>query len=169
MNRPRVMVIDDDPLFRNLIVTMLRRDFVVTVASDGAEGFYKALEHPPDVAIVDVQMAGWDGLRTLKAFRGHPTLYETKVVMLTADASKETVLAAIQAGANDYVIKTHLTRESLLLKLERILPGLVIGRGTSPAPAAPVSLAAPVSVVPEAPPAEAPTKAALQELIDQWE
>ena len=92
----RILVIDDDPLFRNLMVSFLRREYFVSVASDGSEGFYKALEYPPDIAIVDVQMPVWDGLQTLKAFRSHPTLCKTKIIMLTSDASKGTVVAAIQ-------------------------------------------------------------------------
>ncbi|WP_417378510.1 response regulator [Gimesia sp.] len=115
----RVLVIDDDPLFRNLMVSFLRREYFVSVASDGSEGFHKALEYPPDIAIVDVQMAIWDGLQTLKAFRSHPTLSQTKIIMLTSDASKETVIAAIQGGANDYIIKTSFSKSEFLEKVRR--------------------------------------------------
>ena len=115
----RVLVIDDDPLFRNLMVSFLRREYIVSVASDGSEGFYKALEYPPDIAIVDVQMDVWDGLQTLKAFRTHPMLNQTKIIMLTSDASKETVVAAIQGGANDYIIKTSFSKMEFLDKVRK--------------------------------------------------
>ena len=115
----RILVIDDDPLFRNLMVSFLRREYFVSVASDGSEGFYKALEYPPDIAIVDVQMPVWDGLQTLKAFRSHPTLCKTKIIMLTSDASKGTVVAAIQGGANDYIIKTSFSKTELLDKVRK--------------------------------------------------
>ncbi|MCH9790727.1 MAG: response regulator, partial [Planctomycetes bacterium] len=115
----RVLVIDDDPLFRNLMVSFLRREYIVSVASDGSEGFYKALEYPPDIAIVDVQMDVWDGLQTLKAFRSHPMLTQTKIIMLTSDASKETVIAAIQNGANDYIIKTSFSKTEFLEKVRK--------------------------------------------------
>tara|TARA_R110002111_G_scaffold262289_1_gene337772 strand:+ start:49030 stop:49638 length:609 start_codon:yes stop_codon:yes gene_type:complete len=115
----RVLVIDDDPLFRNLMVSFLRREYIVSVASDGSQGFYKALEYPPDIAIVDVQMAVWDGLQTLKAFRSHPLLSQTKIIMLTSDASKETVIAAIQGGANDYIIKTSFSKSEFLDKVRK--------------------------------------------------
>lgn len=121
LRRPRILIIDDDPLFRSLIVSVLRSDFVVAVAADGEEGYYKALEHVPDLAVVDVQMPGWDGLRTLKTFRSQPSLASVPVVMLTGDASKDTVLAAIQAGANDYVIKVSFSKEDFLAKLNRLL------------------------------------------------
>lgn len=120
-SRPRILVIDDDPLFRSLIVSLLRRDYLVAVASDGAEGFYKALEHPPAVAIIDVQMPGWDGLKTLKAFRAHPVLREVRTMILTADASKGTVLAAIQGGAHDYIVKTSFSHDDFCRKLSHLL------------------------------------------------
>tara|TARA_R110002095_G_scaffold1076_3_gene5097 strand:+ start:4063 stop:4665 length:603 start_codon:yes stop_codon:yes gene_type:complete len=115
----RVLVIDDDPLFRNLMVSFLRREYIVSVASDGSQGFHKALEYPPDIAIVDVQMAVWNGLQTLKAFRSHPLLSQTKIIMLTSDASKETVIAAIQGGANDYIIKTSFSKSEFLDKVRK--------------------------------------------------
>ena len=68
LKRARILVIDDDPLFRSLIVSLLRKQYYVSVASNGSEGFYKALEQPPELAIIDVQMPVWDGLKTLRAF-----------------------------------------------------------------------------------------------------
>ena len=121
MTRLRILVIDDDPLFRSLLTSILRNEFVVMVAGDGAEGYYKALELPPDLAIVDIRMPGWDGLRTLKAFRSHHALSHIPVVMLTSDASRQTVMSAMQAGASDYIIKTTLSREDFLEKVCRQL------------------------------------------------
>ena len=119
--RRLILVVDDDPLFRSLMVSVLRHDFDVAAASDGADGFYRALDRVPDVAVLDIQMPGWDGIKTLKAFRSHPVLTRVKVVVLTSDASRETVLAAIQAGADDYIIKTAFSRDDFRQKLDRLL------------------------------------------------
>lgn len=119
MFRARILVIDDDALFRSLIVSILRKDFFVSVASEGSEGYYKAIEHPPHLAVVDVQMPGWDGLRTLKAFRSHPQLSQIPIVMLTVDASKETVFAAIRGGATDYVIKSSFAKDDFVKKVQK--------------------------------------------------
>ena len=114
MNRHRILIVDDDPLFRALVQSTLREDYLVFVADGGAEGLRKALRHPPSVAIIDIKMPDWDGLKTLARFRREPALSDVKVMMLTSDASKETVVAAVQAGANDYLIKTGFSRAQLL-------------------------------------------------------
>src|SRR5580658_1735874 len=95
----RVLIIDDDPLIRTLLVSALRKDCLVAVAAEGSERFAKALELKPDVAVIVGNMPGWDGLKTLEAFRAHPGLREIKIIMLTADSSKQTVMAAVRAGA----------------------------------------------------------------------
>lgn len=118
--RRHILVVDDDPLFRSLMVGVLRRDFDVTVACDGADGFYRALDRRPDVMVLDLQMPGWDGLKTLRAVRSHPTLADIKVMVLTSDSSRETVLAAIHAGADDYTIKTAFSRDEFRQKLDRL-------------------------------------------------
>jgi CheY-like chemotaxis protein len=120
-HRRQILVVDDDPLFRSLMVSVLRHDFDVSVAADGADGFYKALDHVPDAAVLDIQMPGWDGIKTLKAFRSHPALAHVRVIVLTSDASRETVLAAIQAGADDYIIKTAFSRDDFRQKLDQLL------------------------------------------------
>jgi CheY-like chemotaxis protein len=122
MPRRRILVIDDDPLIRSLMASLLRKEYLVSLASEGSEGYYKALEHVPDLVLIDVQMPGWDGLRTLRAFRSHPSLSSCIAVMLTVDASKGTVLAAIDMGASDYIIKSALKREEFLWKIRRHLP-----------------------------------------------
>jgi CheY-like chemotaxis protein len=121
----RVLIIDDDPLIRTLLVSTLRKDCLVAVAAEGSEGYLKALELNPDVAVIDVNMPGWDGLKTLETFRSHPDLKNVKVIMLTADASKQTVMAAIHGGAHDYIIKTSFSRVDFHRKLNRLVPGSI--------------------------------------------
>ncbi|MGE3314121.1 MAG: response regulator [Planctomycetaceae bacterium] len=173
-DRARILVIDDDPLLRSLIVSLLRKDCLVSVAAEGSEGFYKALEHPPDIALIDVQMPGWDGLKTVQAFRGHPALAHIPIMMLTGDASKETVLAAIRAGSNDYVIKMTFSKQDFYQKLNRLIPGRVI----IPTAATPESVSAGSTATPQVSAVAAPMPAAkkpaasgtdLQEVIDGWE
>ena len=160
-SHPRALVVDDDPLFRTLLVGMLKQAYTVTAATDGKDGYYKALENPPEIAIVDVQMPVWDGLRLLKALREHPSLSKTGVVMLTSDASRETVLAAIKAGADDYIIKTSLSRHELTQKLAAILQRRTALPAAQTA-AAPESRYA-AAIVDDS------TEKRMQEMMDAWE
>lgn len=122
MTRARVLVMDDDPLFRSLLAATLRKEYLVSVAIDGADGYAKAVEHAPDLAVVDLQMPVCDGLGVLRLFRAHPTLCSVPVVMLTGDNSKGSVVTAIQHGVNDYIIKTSFNRQDFLQKISRLLP-----------------------------------------------
>jgi DNA-binding response OmpR family regulator len=132
LKRARILVIDDDPLFRSLIVSLLRKQYYVSVAGDGSEGFYKALEQPPELAIIDVQMPVWDGLKTLRAFRTHPALATVKTMILSGDANRDTVLAAIYDGANDYVIKSSFSKTEFLEKIVNLLSGTATQRVAVP-------------------------------------
>lgn len=168
--RNHILVIDDDPLFRSLLVTILRRDFTVSVSSDGAEGFYLALEKVPTLAIVDIQMPGWDGLRTLQAFRSHPLLQSVPVIILTSDASRETVVAAIHGGADEYIVKTSFNREILLGKVGRLLargarkPSVLTPAGAVVAAPAQDRRSSVSGVA-----AKLDDEARLQEVLDGWE
>lgn len=118
---PRVLVIDDDPSFRNLLFGLLKNSYDVITVASGPEGYQLAMDHPPHAALIDIQMPGWDGLETLKKFREHPDLERVKTAMLTGDASRNTVVSAIRAGADEYLVKTDFSKEELLMKLKLLL------------------------------------------------
>lgn len=175
-HRARVLVIDDDPLFRSVISSLLRSDYVVRVASDGSEGFFRALEEPPDVAIIDVRMPIWDGLRTLKAFRAHPSLGDVRIVMLTAHADGRTLDAAIRAGADDYVLKTKFGPDEFLRKLARLLPESFGANGAAgggaanvPSPAANGPARAAARGTGNGRQSTTADRAWLQAILDDWE
>ncbi len=168
---PRVLVIDDDALFRNVIAALLQQFYAVTTAESGSQGFQMALEQPPHVALIDVRMPGWSGLETLQKFREEPRLSSTKIAMLTGDASRETVMKAVRAGANEYLVKSNFHKEELLLRLQSL----------AAASSLPVEAESPAAFVSDQPadhPPEEPLPATqsgneadphLQELIDGWE
>jgi CheY-like chemotaxis protein len=179
--RARVLVVDDDPVYRNLLVALLRRNYEVSVAEDGLSGLQKAKESPPDIAVIDIQMPGLDGLQTVTAIRRESTLSRTRMIMLTADASRDTVLAAVQAGAHDYCIKTAFSRDEFVRKIERMLQWTPIpANGNAGGAQSGSSAAAPHSNHSERPSqtttaestmvvTEHLEKADLQEILDAWE
>lgn len=121
IQRPRLLAIDDDPDFRKWLGHVLRARFFVIDAEDGCVGYSRAMSASPDIVLLDRQMDGWDGLVTLRKFRDHPKLRYLPILMLTSDASRESVLEAIQSGATDYVLKTSITPPTLIDKLLTVL------------------------------------------------
>jgi len=135
MKKPRVLVVDGDPLFRSLLTSILRNDFRVVAVQDGQQALHRALEALPAVLIMEINLPGQPGLQTLKTFRDHPLLSGVRRVVITTDSSRSTVMAAINHGAQDFVLKASLNREDLLRRVHRQASLSTIER--QPAPRAP--------------------------------
>lgn len=172
-DRVRVMVVDDDAVFRNFLATILRRDYLVSVASQGLEAFRKACEHPPRLLVIDIQMPGWDGLKTIQAFRAHPSLSRVGIMVLTSDTTRQTVEAAIRAGADEYLVKTGFSTSEFLLKLTQLRRRLDERIMLPPARAQATPVVPPEALLsgspPELPPALSEPMHNLQEVLDSWE
>jgi two-component sensor histidine kinase len=104
-DRPRLLYIDDDAGLCRLVSRGLeRRSFAVTTALDGAEGVRLAELQPFDVVAVDHYMPGQDGLETLDRLLKLPE--PPPVVYVTASDESRLAVAALKAGAADYVVKS---------------------------------------------------------------
>jgi two-component system response regulator MtrA len=110
--KPRVLIVDDDPIILELVGTILHLNGIeFAVAADGVTGLALAQAINPDVVLLDVMMPRKDGYevcRELKDQRNPP-----KIVMVTAKTSAEDELAALAAGADDYVHKPFKPQEIL--------------------------------------------------------
>jgi CheY-like chemotaxis protein len=101
-----VLVIDDEPAIRNMLRRSLpQQGYTVTLADSGEQALEKARRSPYQIAICDLAMPGMDGVATLKGLKGLRP--EMEVVMSTGYASLESAIAAIKAGAYDYVAKPY--------------------------------------------------------------
>ncbi len=100
----KLLVVDDDaPLRRSLTRALERRGFVVLPAEGLAEGRMLAREHRPEFAVLDMRLAEGSGLDLLKTLReARP---EIRIVIVTGYGNIATAVAAIKAGAADYLAK----------------------------------------------------------------
>lgn len=103
--RPRVLYIDDDDGLRRLVERGLaRHGFDITTASSGIEGVGLARAEPFDIVAVDHYMPGQDGLQTLELLQALPSC--PPIIYVTGSEESRIAVAALKAGAADYVVKT---------------------------------------------------------------
>ena len=117
----KILVVDDFPTMRRIVRNLLKElEFVnVDEAEDGAVGLEKVKNGNYGFVVSDWNMPNMDGLAMLQAIRADPRLTKLPVLMVTAEAKKENIIAAAQAGANGYVVKpfTAVTLEEKITKI----------------------------------------------------
>ncbi len=123
MNKPRLLIADDDDHFRQLMTKVLRDRYIVLPAVDGAEAIEKARQLRPDTILLDLNMPDCDGSEALRQIRACPQLHDVPVIVVTGDCRRETVVAVVEAGANDYVLKQSVAtdRRRLFAKIDQCL------------------------------------------------
>ncbi len=114
----RILVVDDEADARAALVELLREEgYSVEGAADGFKALGKLAEFAPDLVLTDLKMPGMDGLELLKKIQEHDR--NTVVVVMTAFSAVETAVAAMRAGASDYLTKpVNVTELSLVVGRE---------------------------------------------------
>jgi diguanylate cyclase (GGDEF)-like protein/PAS domain S-box-containing protein len=105
-NPSRLLVVDDDFNNRDMLSRRLaRRGYSVDVAEGGREALNKILREPYDLVLLDQMMPGMSGLDLLRLLRATYSPSELPVIMVTAVDQSQTMVEALDHGANDYVVK----------------------------------------------------------------
>ncbi len=126
MNTNSVVIIDNHPLFRQGIRQLLALESSLTVvaeASSGEEGLQLVLQHQPDLVLLDLNMKGLGGLKTLEAIKNQRP--EIMVVILTVSDAANDLVGTIRAGANGYLLK-DMEPEELLLCIKDAMSGKTV-------------------------------------------
>jgi len=121
----RILVVDDFPTMRRIVRGLLSElgynDIVE--AEDGEDALRVLRSKPIDFVVTDWNMPKMQGIDMLRAIRADQKLASIPVLMVTAEAKREQILAAAQAGVNGYVVKPF-TAVTLKQKIERIFERL---------------------------------------------
>jgi len=126
--RGRVLVVDDVEANRELLCQELEDEgFEVASASSGAECLALAHAAPPEVILLDIQMAGMDGIETCRRLKEDPVTAHVPVLFVTANRAddEKTALAALAAGGNDFLTKPY----SPPILVARVTSQITIARG----------------------------------------
>ena len=125
----RILIVDDHPLTRDALATLLGQNGfdVVGQAGDGMEAVAFAKQLQPDLVLLDLSMPELDGLDALPRVR--EAAPECEVVVLTASGTEENLLAAIRGGAAGYLLKTEAP-ERIVEFLSGVIEGEAALSGT---------------------------------------
>lgn len=126
----KFLVVDDFSTMRRIVRNLLKELGFTNVdeAEDGAVAWQKLQGGGFDFVITDWNMPNMDGLTLLQTIRRTPQLKHLPVLMITAEAKKENIIAAAQAGASGYIVKPF-TSGTLAEKLEKIFEKMARPQG----------------------------------------
>jgi len=117
----KILVVDDFSTMRRIVRNLLKELGYLNVeeAEDGAVALSRLKSGGIDFVVTDWNMPNMDGLTLLQSVRSDPALRALPVLMVTAEAKKENIIAAAQAGASGYIVKPF-TAGTLGEKIEKI-------------------------------------------------
>ena len=118
MNKPLVLVVEDDRPIRNLIVTTLKaHDYHYLTAENGHSAIIEATSHNPDIVLLDLGLPDIDGTQVIESIRSWSNM---PIIVISARSEDKDKITALDAGADDYVVKPFSPRE-LIARLRAVL------------------------------------------------
>jgi two-component system chemotaxis response regulator CheY len=124
MSEYRVLVVEDSPTMRQLIVFALKRirNLHIEEAGDGVGGLKKLSAQKFDLVVTDINMPIMDGLKLVSLIRNDPQYREVPVIVITTEGATEDRDRALALGANEYITKPIQTAR--ILEVARKMLGI---------------------------------------------
>ncbi|HET9131705.1 MAG TPA: response regulator transcription factor, partial [Terriglobia bacterium] len=129
MSSARILIVDDDPQIRRVMrTTLIAQGYEAADAKSGEEAIEKFRENKYDLILLDMNMGGMDGIETCREIRSGS---DVAIVMLTVRDAEKDKIAALDAGADDYVTKPFSAPE-LMARVRATLRRLPNGPENGP-------------------------------------
>lgn len=119
-----VLLVEDDSFLRDICSKKLAKEgFTVHEAIDGSQALEGVVKIKPDIVLLDIILPAIDGFQILNEIRGNADKKVAKVpvIMLSNLGQEDDIKKALDAGANDYMVKAHFTTEEIVGKIKKIL------------------------------------------------
>jgi DNA-binding response OmpR family regulator len=117
----RVLSIEDDVAMGQFLrAVFTAQGFTVDWAGDGVEGLTRARKLRPDLVILDLLMPYKNGFEVLRELKSHPDTAGVPVIILSSNSREEDIVKALNAGADDFVVKPFRARE-LVARARKVL------------------------------------------------
>lgn len=118
--RKKILVVDDSSLALRSIKSMLEKKYDIVVSMSGEKGLALAKKELPDLILLDYEMPGWDGRKTLEELRNDEEVGDIPVVFLTGVDDKKHITAVLEMRPEAYLLKP-VEREKLLNTIEEVI------------------------------------------------
>ncbi len=124
MTGKKILVVDDDTTLREALDTALTQaGFMTIIASDGEAGLASALEHKPDLILLDIHMPKMSGHEMLLELRKDTWGKTVPVLLLTNYDDPKNITEGFGLKADDYIIKSNVSLQSITTKVKQYLAG----------------------------------------------
>ena len=111
MNKPLILVVEDDPSVRNLITTTLKtNDYRYVVAPNGSAAIMEVTSHNPEIILLDLGLPDMDGVQVIQTVRSWSNV---PIIVISARSEDNDKIKALDAGADDYLTKPFSVEELL--------------------------------------------------------
>ena len=118
---PQILIVDDNSANLDIFETRLAaHGYDIITASDGAEGLAVAMERKPDLILLDIMMPKMDGIEVCRRLKGDPSLPFIPIILVTAKAEAEDVVAGLEAGGDEYLTKP-VDQKALVARVKSML------------------------------------------------
>ncbi len=111
MAKPGILIIEDDADIRELVSYSLGREgYIILQAANAEQGMALCSEETVDLVLLDVMLPGMDGLEALRRLKAKPAMQAVPVIMMTAKGEDADIVAGLELGADDYMVKPFSPR-----------------------------------------------------------
>ena len=118
--RPKVLIVDDDPVVRRIVLELLNSRFTVITASTGVQLPELLKKHQPNLVILDVMLPWVNGFELCRIIKTNPQGQNLPVLFLTGCKEKEDLMTGREVGASGYLTKPFYAKD-LYREVERLL------------------------------------------------
>lgn len=121
LGQTKVLIVEDDKFLRDLATQKLSKENLLVVSAvDGEQGIMLAEKELPDIILLDILLPGIDGFEVLRRVRANQALAKTKVAMLSNFGQREDIEKALNAGANQFLVKANYTLDEIVEEVKKI-------------------------------------------------
>ncbi len=152
-----ILVVEDDPILKNLLGHTFAGKYQTLYASNGAEALALFNQYTPAIVLLDLMLPDMDGFAILQQIRSRTDAAKDVPVIIVSNLGAQTDKdRAMGLGANDYIVKAEVQIEEIVNRMQKFLPAA--GAATVPAPVTPVTmpLVTPDPTLPTSIPTSAP-------------